>query len=47
MPAVLPQVIFAALIGVAAAYVRSLPEKSSWGMHKCLVVFVYMNRHLN
>eukprot|EP00277_Geminigera_cryophila_P028701 CAMPEP_0179467420 /NCGR_PEP_ID=MMETSP0799-20121207/48549_1 /TAXON_ID=46947 /ORGANISM="Geminigera cryophila, Strain CCMP2564" /LENGTH=150 /DNA_ID=CAMNT_0021272811 /DNA_START=73 /DNA_END=522 /DNA_ORIENTATION=- len=30
VPAILPQVIFAALIGVAAAYVRSLPDESSW-----------------
>ena len=28
MPAILPQIIFAALIGAMAAYVRSMPEAS-------------------
>ena len=30
VPAILPQIIFAALLGVAAAYARSLPDSSAW-----------------
>ena len=30
MPAILPQVIFAAAMGAAAAYLRSLPDDSRW-----------------
>ncbi len=30
VPAILPQVFFAALLGVAAAFARSLPDSSAW-----------------
>jgi len=30
VPAILPQVVFAALLGVAAAFARSLPDSSAW-----------------